>query len=267
MTPNRAITDFYQFPDLTGTAGLPAPNPNRPKKAWADPQASATDPMTYQAWNGSDTEPALVPLIVLAAHRFANLPGDRPVFPKYVPAPTVASGPPLGLSPATIAPWLATLDQIKAFAALIPGTTYAPALLGEIIYGAETRRVYELTYPSGQKQFAGDLLTAQNSGGIGAPGHWDVSSGVPVWVVDPAPTGAVGSGPAVPFPVSLPAGAKLVSVMAGIVPTVQVQMSDPGPAPTGVDGSFTAADRARAIHIENMLIALLNADRVAIPAS
>src|SRR5207237_7106672 len=42
----------------------------------------------------------------------------------------------------------------------------------------------------GQPVNVGALLLMRNARGVGAPGHWDVSSPQPVWIPDPpAPTG------------------------------------------------------------------------------
>lgn len=272
MTPNKAMSDFYQFPDLTGMPGLPPPNPKLPKKAWADPNASLTEPMIYQVWNGSDTEPALVPIIVPWEMRLVNLPGDAPVFQAYTPQGTTAVGSiPNGLSSNSIAPLLSMRADADKLAALIPGTTvidpYDPQVnsFQHIVYPpTELRRTWMLKYPSGLESFVGGLISSQNSKGVGFPGSWDTSNGSLVWAPGDAPTGKVADGPAVPFPISLPSGAKLASVMVGIVPTVQVQMGDSS-APAAGGGGLTADQDRRLARVEKMLEALLIADRVALP--
>jgi len=275
MTPSNthgAMSAYYQFPDLTGMPGLPPPNPNLPEKAWSDPNASATEPMTYDVWNESDTSPAVRKLVVPPEQRFANLPGEPPVFPPYAPAATTAVGSiPNGFSSNQIAPLLSMRAEADALAALIPGTAvidpYDPAVnsFEHVVYPpGELRRTWVLKYPSGLEAFVGTLLAAENAKGVGFPGSWDAGSGGLVWVPGAAPTGAVAPGPAVPFPLLLPTGAKLVAVSVGAgLSTVEVQLSEPVPASTG--GGLTAAQDQRLARIESMLDALLAADRVPIP--
>lgn len=217
---NQPMSDFYAVPVYdTAPPDAPSSNPAFPEKHW---RGSGK----VQVWNGSDTEPALAIITVPPEQNDLNFPNVVPTYPKWVPNPTVAvGGSPGGFSSATLAPWLATEEQAQLFSTLIPGTKYVEAFVGQINYGAETRRVYQLTYPNGMQQFAGDLITAEFSGGVGRPGHWDVSSGTPLWVSDPLPTGAVAHGPAVGIPLDLKGG-QLVSVQVGAgIFTVQVKPS------------------------------------------
>jgi hypothetical protein len=205
----KAMSSYYAVPVYdTAPPDAPSSNPAFPEKRF---RGSGK----VQVWDGSDTAPALEIITIPPEQNDVNFPGVRPKYPAWVPNPTVAVGnTPGGLSSATIASWLATEDQAKLFATLIAGTTYVEAFAGVINFGSETRRVYQLTYPNGLKQFAGDLITAEFSGGVGRPGHWDVSSGTPLWVSDPLPSGAVAPGPAVGIPLDLKGGT-LVSVAVG----------------------------------------------------
>jgi len=190
-----------------------------------------------KVFNGSYTNPGLVALQIPAEQNDVNFPGVVQKYPQWVPPPTEAAGKePGSLSRLTIAQWLSTLAQAQEFAALVPGTKITERT-ADINYGAETRRVYQLTWPNGLTNYAGEILTEEFKDGAGRVGRWDVSGGSPVWVSEPASTGAVAPGPEVPTPYLLPDGAKLVSVGTGAgLSVVQVQVGGSVETVTGTIG-------------------------------
>jgi hypothetical protein len=66
----------------------------------------------------------------------------------------------------------------------------------------EQRRMWSILLPNGQQVNVGALLQSRNAKGVGAPGHWDLSSSGLVWVADPTPpTGFDDTRPPRPVPV------------------------------------------------------------------
>src|SRR5262249_8855378 len=107
-----------------------------------------------------------------------------------------------------------------------------------IVYPAsEQRRIWNFTI-DGVVVNAGTLLLAQNGNGIGAPGHWDLSHGEPVWVPDAAPaTGENDARSPRDMPVrDLLANEKLQAGLMG----VSVVRTDLHQQQSELDGQFTA---------------------------
>lgn len=115
-----------------------------------------------------------------------------------------------------------------------------------------------LRFPDGRGGFAGlNAMLAYgpndiNGGGRGNPGAWiDTPAG---WDYQPQ---------ALPAPVAPPAPAP-----AGGDPTsIEAAMYSMGNTLTSTAGGLTAAQDARLTHIENMMVAMLTANRIAVPTS
>jgi len=229
----KAMSTYYSVQVFDAApSDAPPSNSALPLKTWRGQG-------TFQGWNGDTNNPQLVSFEIPAAQKDVNFPGVTPTYPKYTPNPTVAKGAtPTGFTSNQIAPWLSTKEQAQLFASLIPNSSYAEAYVGQINYGTETRRVYQITYPNGLKTTAGELISEEFKDGAGRPGHWDIGSGGLIWVSDPLSTGKVSAAPSVPIPLNLPSGAKLVSVMTGPgITTVQVRLAGGGSLTLTISGS------------------------------
>jgi hypothetical protein len=111
-----------------------------------------------------------------------------------------------------------------------------------IIYPAsEPRRIWDFTV-NGVVVNAGTLLLARNAHGVGAPGHWDLSRGEPVWVPDALPP--TGEGDARP-PREVPVRDLLPNerLQAGLM-GVSVVRADLQQQQEEGSGDFTPDDRA-----------------------
>ncbi len=94
----------------------------------------------------------------------------------------------------------------------------------------------------GQSVNVGALLLTRNAQGVGAPGHWDVSSPQPVWVPDPpAPTGEDDTRPPRAMPVrDLLPNEQLYTGMMGILGVVRTDLQQTA---NEASGQFTPDDR------------------------
>jgi hypothetical protein len=111
-----------------------------------------------------------------------NLPGVV-VYPPYVVASTGATR-----SGSTINPiYLSLQTDAQSLMVELGGSGLAAEELAGFptTYPAdEPRRVWYFLL-AGRPMNVGNLLYSKNWLGVGAPGHWDLSTGSPVWVADP----------------------------------------------------------------------------------
>jgi hypothetical protein len=168
-----------------------------------------------------------------------NIPGAY-VYPPYVIAPTDATR---GGAP-VLPSWLSLQSQAQDFMTLFGGSGLVDAgitPINPIIYPAdEPRRMWNFTL-HGIPINAGMLLASEYAHGVGAPGHWDVSSGSPVWIsAPPAPTGLDDTRAPRPLPVrNLLPGEQLIASPLGLGGVTVVRTD----IPPELGGGYTVADR------------------------
>ncbi len=191
---NITLFKDYDRNTYRQTFGEEAPpfDPSRPVKQWKDDSPNAG---SYLIFTVGASGPALTPYsLPKAIASTVNLLG-KPNFSVYVPTPTSAYvvqldgtrevGPRAPLNPAI----LATRSQAAALAALTKGTVVDGSFQGtfsDVYPPDESRRLWIIRNAAGDVQ-VGDLLTRENSGGVGHPGHWDAASlqsGQYMWVLD-----------------------------------------------------------------------------------
>jgi len=220
-------------------------DPTRVLKSWFDSTVDVSDPgnvavyrVVAQDQNGS----GILRQMVMPAQEAAavNLPGAIQ-YPPYVVAPTLATR---GGS---------TLNAI--YLSLETDAQVLMTQLGGTGLRQEELPSYPASYPNdeprrqwyflaqGQPVNVGALLLTRNAQGVGAPGHWDISSPQPVWIPDsPAPTGENDTRPSRAMPVrELLPNEQLYTGMMGILGVVRTDLKKTADEASGV---FTADDRA-----------------------
>ena len=206
VVPSQPGTEFYGVQELAlfktftrdsyRTAfGVEAPafDPSRPVKTWFDSTVDTSDPANIAVYKvaGRDqagnwtTRQMVLPAVEAAA---VNLPGSVS-YPAYVVPPTNANRGGSGINPN----YLCVESGARALMAELGGDSLADegdAAVFPINYPPEEkRRVWNFLF-RGRPVNAGMLIFNRNAKGIGAPGHWDLSTGEPVWAPAlPAPTG------------------------------------------------------------------------------
>src|ERR1035437_576614 len=231
-----AITDRYKFPlklvrDTTDGPFICT----WPIKPWSDPNPiTSIDGLAhYSVFNGNDINPGLVDLALSPDQaRAYNLPGKVNYLP-YAIAPTTATSQlhignyissPSSLDYTT----LSTKDDADKLAAVCGGTVVDPSVSSAfftINWNSETRRQWAIQY-KGQTSLAnvGQILQDVNANGIGSPGHWSSSQlalGILQWVPETISDGSQATA-SVPTPLALLPGEQLITVMEGLLPSVQV---------------------------------------------
>lgn len=237
----KAISDLYQFPVYQNrevyqrVKGQQAPpwDPSRPI------QRFDCTPGEYLVFDGAGKFSKVTIATGL------NLPGVY-VYPRRVVAPTTAT---------ILSPWfpdpvpvnpdlLCSESEVREICATT-GWTYAEAPVwigGAFHWGAETRRVYNITLPDGSTHDASVLVRQRTAAGIGSPGRWVVEGGVPRWISTVPDTGERDPRPEVPIPCRpLESGEVLVSI-----PTpfgAQWMVDTPAPAAPATGGLTAEQDR------------------------
>ena len=232
----------------------PAWDPTRLRKNWFDTTADTSDPANVAVYsiagtdqNGNWTIKQMV--IQTGEAATVNLPGAI-TYPVYTVAPTGATRGGSFINPN----YLSMQSDAETLMNLLGGTGMFDEGLSStfpVLYPApEPRRLWDFLF-NGQIINVGDLLMSENAGGIGSPGHWDTSSGQPLWVPDPpAPTGLEDTRPARDMPVRnlLPNEKFQVGLMGVSVIRTDLQQQADASA-----GQFTADDRATLQQIYQLL--------------
>ena len=257
-----ALFQSYTRESYFSTFGVEAPpwNPARPRKAWFDSSLGHSDPAavhSYQFLAPDQGGNWAVQSFQLGAAEAAaiNLPGSF-TFPPYLPAPTGTNRGGTPVSPvylSSVADAEALLLELKGASLFDDGMR---GLIPVVYPPDEQRRMWAINFSNGQQLNVGLLLGARNANGVGSPGHWDLSSGSPVWVADPpAPAGLDDTRSPRPVPVrALLPNEALCPVMTAIGPVgVQVVRTDLERKAAEQSGAFLPSDRAMIEQILHLL--------------
>lgn len=182
----------YSRDSYRAAFGIEAPawDPSRVKKTWFDSSvdtSGAANVVIYKILGIDPKNTWTLRQLVIPAYEAAtvNLPG-APVYPAYSVAPTRATRGGAFINPI----YLSLESEARALMAELGGqglvdggnTTSYPAVYPP----DEPRRTWDIVF-QGQPENAGSLIFNRNAKGVGAPGHWDISLPVPVWVPAPVP--------------------------------------------------------------------------------
>ena len=251
-----ALFTSYTRASYLAAFGVQAPawDPARVRKTWFDSTVDTSDPSNVAVYEiiamDSGGNWGVRQMVIPAAEAaMVNLPGAV-TYPPYSVAPTqvTSGGSPVNPN------YLSLEPDARALMATLGGTGLVQetgnAVFAIVYPASEPRRIWDFVV-GGALVNAGSLLLAQNANGIGAPGHWDLSKGEPVWVPDPAPpTGENDTRPPRDMPVrdllpneKLQAGLMGVSVVRTDLLQQQAEQS----------GQFTADDRATLQQIYQIL--------------
>ena len=258
VVPSQPNHELYTVQELTlfkqysresyrATFGVEsaAYNPARVLKNWFDSTVDVSDPgnvavyrIVAQDQNGN----GIVRQMVMPAQEAAtvNLSGAIQYAP-YVVAPTLATRGGSSLNPI----YLSLESDARAVMTELGGSNLQledlPSFPASYPSDEARRQWYFLV--QGQPNNVGALLLNRNAQGVGSPGHWDVSSGQPVWVSDPAgPTGENDSRPPRQMPVrDLLPNERLYTGLMGILGVVRTDLQKNADE---ASGEFTPDDRA-----------------------
>jgi len=257
VIPAQPNSEFYSVQELAlfqafnretyrAMFGVEAPayDPSRRRKSWFDSSVDLSHPdnvalyrIVRQEANGS---PAMRQMVMPAQEAATvNLPGVVH-YPPYVVAPTRATRGGSILN----ALYLSLESDARALMQELGGENLQEEALPSFpaVYpGDEPRRLWYFLF-RGQPVNAGALLESRNAQGVGAPGHWDVSTPQPVWIADPpGPSGDDDPRPPREMPVrDLLPNEKLYTGFMGIV---GVARTDFQKSEDEASGKFTADDR------------------------
>jgi hypothetical protein len=236
--------------------GIQAPSwdPTRLGKMWFDSTADTSDPTNLSVYQIVGTDQSgnwTIKQMVIASSEAAtvNLPGSIS-YPVYTVAPTAATRGGSFINP----DYLSLQSDAEALMNLLGGSGLfdegASSTFPVLYPTSEPRRLWDFMF-NGLVINAGDLLLGQNANGIGYPGHWDMSSGQPLWIPDPPPpTGLEDTRPPRDMPVRslLPNEKFQVGLMGvSVIRTDLQQQSDQSA------GQFTPDDRATLQQIYQIL--------------
>jgi len=180
--------------------------------------------------------------IVMPAQEAAsvNLPGAIQ-YPPYIVTPTRATRGGSSLN----AIYLSLESDAQALMKELGGDKLQVEELPSfpVVYPNEEPRRQWYFLVRGQPVNVGSLLLARNAQGVGAPGHWDVSTPEPAWVPDPpAPTGVDDTRSSWEMPVrDLARNEALYTGLMGILGVVRTDLQK---TDDEASGRFTADDRA-----------------------
>jgi len=258
VIPAQPETEFYSIQDLAlfksysresyrAAFGVDAPafDPARLRKSWFDSSVDDSAPdnvAVYRAAGQDQGGNGILRQIVMPANEAArlNLPGAIQ-YPPYVVAPTLATRGGSVLN----AIYFSLESDAQALMKELGGDHLQqedlPSFPASYPSGEPRRPWYFLV--QGQPVNVGALLLGRNAQGVGAPGHWDVSSPQPVWVPDPAsPTGTDDTRPVREMPVrNLLPNEQLYAGMMGILGVVRTDLQKTADE---ASGKFTPDDRA-----------------------
>jgi hypothetical protein len=229
--------------------GVEAPpwDPSRPGKSWFDSTVDLTVPGSLATYKTVDRDASgvwsVVPFSMTAFEAAnVNLPGAF-VYPPYSITPTTATRGGSAINPL----YLSLEGDARSLMAVFSATSLideGATVIFPVVYPPEElRRMWAILLPAGHTVNVGALLQMCNAKGVGAPGHWDLASGSPLWVAEPAPpTGFEDTRPARPVPVrELLANEKLQPGVMGF--GVEVLRTDLQLAAAKQSGAFTSDDR------------------------
>jgi hypothetical protein len=251
-------TEFYNIQDLAlfkaysrdtyraafGVEAAPY-DPSRVGKSWFDSTVDVADPSNvavYRVVAQDQNGNGILRQMVMPAQEAAtvNLPGAIQ-YPPYVVAPTLATRGGSTLN----AIYLSLESDAQELMTQLSGTGLQQEQLPSYpaSYPSDEPRRQWYFLAQGQPVNVGALLFTRNAQGVGAPGHWDVSSPQPVWVPDlPAPTGEDDTRPPRSMPVrDLLPNEQLYTGMMGILGVVRTDLKETADEASGV---FTPDDRA-----------------------
>ena len=182
----------------------PAWDVSRAPKFWFDSTVDVSAPSNvavYKVVDSTSGTPALRQLVIPAAEAAAvNLPGAVTYAP-YVVAPTGTTRAGAGVNPQYLSLQADASQLMQELGGSGLSDDGASAQFPAIYPANEARRMWTFLM-AGNPVNAGMLLAARNSGGVGAPGKWDLSTGFPQWIAAAAaPTGLDDPRAARPMPV------------------------------------------------------------------
>jgi hypothetical protein len=185
-------------------------NPSQPLKGWADPAPNGQPYLVFDSTAGATGYVSQMTLATVQAAQL-NLPGAYNYAP-YVSPPTdaVEVGPfgPIGpASPDQLCLQADAQAIANQIAPLYPGQSITAVQentgLFHYVYGLDPRRQWYIQV--GNQAFnAQALIEAQNGHGIGAPGHWAVTSAGLNWISDQPVTVAPLNAVTIPVPIRPP---------------------------------------------------------------
>ena len=251
-------TEFYNIQDLVlfkaysrdsyrAAFGMEAPpyDLSRLPKSWFDSTVDVSDPDNVAVYRIVAQDPSgngMLRQMVMPAQEAAtvNLPGAIH-YPPYVVAPTLATRGGSVMNPI----YLSLESDARALMTQLGGAGLQQEDLPSFpaTYPSdEPRRQWYFLF-QGQAVNVGALLLMRNTRGVGAPGHWDVSTPQPVWVPDPpAPTGEDDTRAPRAMPVrDLLPNEQLYKGMMGILGVLRTDLQK---AADETSGQFTPDDRA-----------------------
>ncbi|HTQ53623.1 MAG TPA: hypothetical protein VMI94_04130 [Bryobacteraceae bacterium] len=285
--PQYQISALNLFPVYATRAayqqatGLQAPpfDATQPVKGWADPAPSGQPYLVFDP--GATATGYLSQLTVPAAQASRlNLPGTYN-YPAYVPASTgaIEVGPfgPVGpASPDMICLQSDAQAVATAIAPLFPGQTlkvFETMKQGQAMYyysypANELRRAWAFQVTMGGSPvilFAQQLIDGQNAHGVGAPGHWTLSSTLN-WVYDAPVTAAPANAVTLPVPIRPLMPNEQIVHLAGTLFNPQgtwvVERTDlpqTSTAGSGTDNSSQLADLQAAVSAMQATLAAIEA--------
>lgn len=182
----------------------PAWDVSRPPKFWFDSTVDVSAPSNvavYKVVDSNSGTPVLRQLVIQAAEAAAvNIPGAVTYAP-YAIAPTGTTRAGAGVNPQYLSLQTSAADLMRQLGGSGLADEGASAQFPAIYPANEPRRMWTFLI-AGNPVNVGMLLAAFNSGGMGAPGRWDLSTGFPQWIsAAAAPTGLDDRRVARPLPV------------------------------------------------------------------
>jgi hypothetical protein len=258
VIPAQPGTEFYAIQDLAlfksysresyrAAFGEEAPayDPSRRRKSWFDSTVDLSGPdnvAVYRIVTQDQKGNGTLRQIVMPAQEAAsvNLPGAIQ-YPPYIVTPTRATRGGSSLN----AIYLSLESDAQALMKELGGDKLQVEELPSfpVVYPNEEPRRQWYFLVRGQPVNVGSLLLARNAQGVGAPGHWDVSTPEPAWVPDPpAPTGVDDTRSSWEMPVrDLARNEALYTGLMGILGVVRTDLQK---TDDEASGRFTADDRA-----------------------
>jgi hypothetical protein len=258
VVPAQPSTEFYNILDLAlfkaysrdsyrAAFGVEAPayDPTRVLKSWFDTTVDVSSPGNVAVYRVVAQDPngnGILQQMVMPAQEAAtvNLSGAIQ-YAAYVVAPTLASRGGSIMNPI----YLSLQSDAQALMTELGGANLQQEDLASFpaTYPSDELRRPWYFVVQGQSVNVGALLLTRNAKGVGAPGHWDVSSPQPVWVPDPpAPTGEDDARPPRAMPVrDLLPNEQLYRGTMGMLGVVRTDLQKTA---AEASGQFTADDRA-----------------------
>jgi hypothetical protein len=169
-----------------GGDGSQAPpfDPSRKAKRWYDPEAAKKGPselMSYKIQGGTGSAHMVAITMTAGEAAKVNLMGVY-TYPPYIVRPTGANTNPYNLTTLEEANALnAELNKDVTPLPPVEENNYGSATFPLIYPPDENRRIYQISFKGLAGFRVAALLQQKFAFGIGAPGHWDLSTSVPHW--------------------------------------------------------------------------------------